>query len=269
MPSKPAWRILLVDDEPDIVAVLGMTLTDAGYAVKSAGDGAAGWAACNEEQPHIVITDLRMPHKDGLQLLSEIKAAYPVVEVIVATAFGDMTSAVKALQLDASDFITKPIAAEALLVAVERAKARILTRRKLQEDQINLLHRDKMMSLGHLAASVAHEINNPLSGVLNYIRLMRRTTGDQGPSPEQQMKFGTYLETVEKEVDRCCRIVSNLLTFSRKSEPIQTDVNVGELIERSAELCGHRLTLGQIAVGLRSTRNPLSSRPIPINCSSV
>jgi len=227
-----------------------MTLTDAGYRVQTAGDGEAGLTACADFQPHIVITDIRMPRKDGLQVLGEVKTRFPHMEVIVATAYGEMTLAVKALQLEASDFIAKPITADGLLVAVQRAKQRILTRRKLQEDQINLLHKDKMISLGRLAASVAHEINNPLAGVLNYVRLMQRILADQAPAAGQDAKFKTYLGTIEKEIDRCSRIVANLLTFSRKSDVVWVSVDMGDVIERSLMLCGHRLALSHIAVDL-------------------
>jgi signal transduction histidine kinase len=157
---------------------------------------------------------------------------------------------VRALQLEASDFIAKPITADGLLVAVQRAKERILTRQKLQENQINLLHKDKMMSLGRLAASVAHEINNPLAGVLNYLRLMRRMLGDQSPSAEQGVKFKTYLDTIEQEIDRCSRIVANLLTFSRKSDVVRVSVDMADVIERSLMLCSHRLAIGHIVVDL-------------------
>jgi signal transduction histidine kinase len=267
MPAQSNWRILLIDDEQDILDIVGLALKDAGYHVSTAPHGEAGLAACADDPPHIVITDIRMPGISGIEVLARIKERHPPIEVIVATAFAEMELAVKALQLDASDFITKPIAAEALLVAVERAKQRYTSRKKLQDytayleagwaetsqelqqmaHQARILHQDKMMSLGRLSASVAHEINNPLSGVLNYIRLMSRMVATEAPGPRETQKFKSYLEIVEKEIQRCARIVSNLLTFARKSEVIFKPVDIRELIEQCLVLGGHRLELSNIA----------------------
>jgi signal transduction histidine kinase len=266
MPAPSDWQILLIDDEQDILDVVGLALKDAGYHVSTAPNGEAGLAACADDPPHIVITDIRMPRMNGIEVLACIKDRHPSIEVIVATAFAEMNLAVQALQLDASDFITKPIAAEALLVAVERAKQRYTSRKKLQDytayleagwaetsqelqqmaHQARILHQDKMMSLGRLAASVAHEINNPLSGILNYIRLMSRIVGAEAPGPEEMHKFKSYLDIVEKEVRRCARIVSNLLTFARKSDVIFKPVDTRELIEQCLVLSGHRLQLSNI-----------------------
>lgn len=278
MPAQSEWRILLIDDEQDILDVVGLALKDAGYHVSTAPHGEAGLAACVDDPPHIVITDIRMPGMNGIEVLGRIKERHPEIEVIVATAFAEMELAVQALQLDASDFITKPIAAEALLVAVERAKQRYTSRKKLQDytafleagwaetsqelqqmtHQARILHQDKMMSLGRLAASVAHEINNPLSGVLNYIRLMGRIVATEAPGPKETHKFKSYLEIVEKEVQRCARIVSNLLTFARRSEVIFKPVDIRELIEQCLVLSGHRLELSNIETKIDI------SQPLPL-----
>jgi PAS domain S-box-containing protein len=393
MPPNAEWRILVIDDEPDIREVVGLSLKDAGYAVECAADGQEGVERCRDFDPQIVVTDIRMPRLDGLQVLSHLKQHHPHIEVIVATAFAEMALAIKSLQLDASDFITKPIDHGALMVALDRAKERFTTRKRLQDytrfleegwtettqelletftyqqkliessldgilgcdgdervvtfnrslarmlgytrgevrhhmtlsqffeaeplariknhltghapggaerlalfetrlrakdgawvpvqasatllveqdrsqgmvffirdlrrirrleqqmsDQARILHQDKMMSLGRLAASVAHEINNPLSGVLNYVRLMLRILSGGSAGKEQLEKFQRYLDTVEKEVDRCASIVSSLLTFARKSPAAFGPVDVAELLARCIVLSRHRLELGNIAL---------------------
>jgi len=93
--------------------------------------------------------------------------------------------------------------------------------RKLEQqfaDQSRLLQQDKMISLGRLAASVVHEINNPLAGVLNYVRLMIKILNRGSLREEYIQKFQRYLTLVESEISRCSKIVSNLLAFSRKSK---------------------------------------------------
>ena len=127
------WLLLLIDDEADIRDVTGLALRDAGYQVISAADGPSGLELCEGRRPQLVITDIRMPGMDGLKVLERIKTRHPEIEVIVATAFAEMDLAVRALRLDASDFITKPINADALLIAIERACGRYRDRQKLRE----------------------------------------------------------------------------------------------------------------------------------------
>jgi two-component system, NtrC family, sensor kinase len=121
-----------------------------------------------------------------------------------------------------------------------------------------------MMSLGRLAASVVHEINNPLAGILNYCRLMIRILKRGEVSTDQLEKFTRYLDLVEKETSRCSQIVSGLLTFSRKSPVEFGPVVVADLIQRCILLCQHKLELNNIrleqdiAAGLPAIRGDLN-----------
>ena len=114
------------------------------------------------------------------------------------------------------------------------------------EDQARILHQDKMMSLGRLAASVVHEINNPLSGILNYLGLMVRILRQGPPAQDRIEKFQHYLNLVETETRRCSQIVSGLLSFSRMSPPNFEKVKIDELLQRSILLSRHKLELGNI-----------------------
>ncbi len=115
-------------------------------------------------------------------------------------------------------------------------------------DQAKYLHQDKMVSLGKLAASVVHEINNPLAGVLNYIALMARILGKNVLSPEDIQRFQRYLEIVGSEIKRSSEIVSNLLAFSRKSKLEFSDVDINHVLERSILLSNHKLMLSNIEI---------------------
>jgi len=393
MQDTDSWKLLFIDDEKDIRDVMKITLADAGYNVTTAEGGQTGLRVCGEFSPQIVLTDIRMPGMDGIKVLESIKKKYPAIEVIVATAFGEMELAIRALQLDASDFITKPINEEALHLALERAKYRYTSRKQISDytsllerekaetaeeltkttslrnnliensidgilasdekgivvtfnksmeqmlglskdevlnkvtlysffpsekeaqfkdeltsegyggknrlflyetaiknhsnslipvqvsasvlfdknresgvvcffrdlreirrleqeiaDHDHILHQDKMMSLGRLAASVVHEINNPLTGILNYIRLMDRIL-KRGPLEESKReKFLQYLDLVEKETGRCSQIVSSLLTFSRRSTPSFGQVKIDELLDKCVILSQHTLELNNICL---------------------
>jgi len=387
------WKVLFIDDEEGIRKVMSITLADAGYNVLTAEDGKQGLEICHKDSPQIVITDIRMPGMDGIEVLKEIKEAELEIEVIMVTGYGDMELTIQALQLDASDFITKPINDEALFVALERAKERYTTRKELNDyttlieerwmdtaeelartfnfqqnliessidgimacdkdgkviiynislekmlgyhkdevvrkmtfdqffpvgaaeqfreelyseeyggrnrlflyettllgkegdkvsvqlsatvlfeegnpmglvgfirdlrelrmleqqfaDQSRLLQQHKMISLGRLAASVVHEINNPLTGILNYLKLMIKILNRDATSEEQIEKFKRYLNVVENETDRCSKIVSNLLAFSRKSKLEFQEMDINELLEKCIMLSQHKLGMQNIHI---------------------
>ncbi|MFC1830036.1 ATP-binding protein, partial [Thermodesulfobacteriota bacterium] len=123
-------------------------------------------------------------------------------------------------------------------------------------DEARLLQQHKLISLGKLAASVVHEINNPLTGILNYIKLIIKITGRESSLiPENLKKFQKYLGLVESETDRCSKIVSNLLAFSRKSEPEFKAVNISELFEKSIMLSQHKLHLQNIQIRTELAEN--------------
>ena len=137
--SQPAPpTLLLVDDEEGIRTVLGIALADIGYRVITAENGQQALELFHEQAPPIVITDIKMPVMDGIELLKAIKINQPETEVIVLTGHGDMDLAIQCLKLEATDFVTKPINDDALDIALKRANERIRLRRQLREYTENL-----------------------------------------------------------------------------------------------------------------------------------
>ena len=125
-------KLLLVDDEDGIRKVLGISLADSGYEVLSAAEGAEALEIFRREKPGIVLTDIKMPGMDGIELLRRIKAEEPATEVIMITGHGDMDLAIRSLEYEATYFITKPIEDEELEAALGRARKRIRERQKEQ-----------------------------------------------------------------------------------------------------------------------------------------
>ena len=103
--------------------------------------------------------------------------------------------------------------------------------RELKKRQEELLHQDKMASLGKLSASVVHEINNPISGILNLTLLMKRITGSGSLSEQDLKDFTRYLGLMETETRRISRITSNLLSFSRETKLEMAALNLNSLLE--------------------------------------
>jgi two-component system NtrC family sensor kinase len=116
----------------------------------------------------------------------------------------------------------------------------------LQRAQDQLVQKEKMASLGALAAVVAHEVNNPLSGVLTYSKLSHKMLDGEGPKPEQLASVRKYLKTIESETTRCGNIISNLLEFSRKSGTATEECDLNEIVKRTLFLVEHKLELQDI-----------------------
>jgi DNA-binding NtrC family response regulator len=126
--------IVVVDDDSSVRRVLKMQLEEAGYEVALAGDGEEAQAIIDELRPKLVITDLRMPCADGLDLLRHIRGGLQETTVIIITAFASVDTAVAAMKAGAYDYISKPIDYDALVLAVHRA----MERQNLREEVRNL-----------------------------------------------------------------------------------------------------------------------------------
>jgi len=118
-------RILVIDDEQPTLRMFTLLLQAYGYEVITAENGHEGVELFRKERPSLVLTDVKMPVMDGIEALKAIKKIDSHAEVIVITGHGDMDLAIQALNLDATDFINKPLQREALEKALQRAAERI------------------------------------------------------------------------------------------------------------------------------------------------
>lgn len=114
-------RILVVDDDADLLKTIAMQLRYEGHDVSVADGGAAALAQLDHSVPHLVVTDLRMPGMDGLQLFTALHRRYPLLPVVILTANGTIADAVQAMQKGVFGYITKPFERNALLQEVNRA----------------------------------------------------------------------------------------------------------------------------------------------------
>lgn len=118
-------KILVIDDEKPTLSMFRLFLNAYGFTVFTAENGEAGLHVFQKEQPSIVITDIKMPGMDGLEVLKRIKEMNPLAEVIIITGHGDLDLAIRALNMNATDFINKPIQKTALDQALRRAQERL------------------------------------------------------------------------------------------------------------------------------------------------
>ncbi len=129
--------------------------------------------------------------------------------------------------------------------------------RELSSAQEEMLRVERMASIGKLAAVVAHEINNPLAGILTYAKLMKKRLSRE-PNPNTE-NVG-MLDLIESESRRCGDIVKNLMTFARPTSMSREPGNINEIVDRCVKLVQHQLALKNIELHLNLTPNLQSIR---------
>jgi two-component system, NtrC family, sensor kinase len=123
--------------------------------------------------------------------------------------------------------------------------------RQLSAAHQKLLQSDRLASLGQLSASVAHEINNPISGVLNLTMLMQRMLKEDGVPANRLDEFRKYLGQVIAETSRVGRIVSDLLAFSRRSKPHRAPADLNQIVRTTLSVVAHKMKLNNVSVETR------------------
>jgi two-component system, NtrC family, sensor kinase len=132
--------------------------------------------------------------------------------------------------------------------------------RELKRAHEHALHTEKMASIGKMAAVLAHEINNPLSGILTYAKLLRKWVERDGNGPDRRREICDSLDLIASESRRCGDLVKNLLAFSRTTPMNLQDTDLNRVIEQALRLVQHQLDLAAIHVeekldpGLRQVR---------------
>jgi len=131
--------ILIVEDKESMAQMLRETLELEGYEIIIARDGAEGIRIIRENKADVVLTDLKLPRKDGIEVLKMSKDENPLIPVIVMTAFGSVETAVNAMKLGAYDFITKPVDTDYLLLLIKRSlkNRRLVTENLLLKDALS------------------------------------------------------------------------------------------------------------------------------------
>ncbi|MBW2064038.1 MAG: response regulator [Deltaproteobacteria bacterium] len=218
-------KVLLIDDEEGIRKVLGLALMDAGYEVLTAGSGEEALDIFREKQPPIVLTDIKMPGMDGIQVLRAMKSEKPDTEVIMITGHGDMDLAIQSLKFEATDFITKPISTDALEIALKRARERIYYREKLREYTENLenlvnektkklVQAERMAAVGQTVAGLAHAIKNVTAGLTGGAFVL-----EKGIELDNRKYLTQGWDMVKGNIERIKRMALDLLNFAKDQEP--------------------------------------------------
>ncbi len=138
----------------------------------------------------------------------------------------------------------------------ERLEARTRT---IKKNLSRLVQEDKLIALGKLVASVAHEINNPIGSILNFSLLLERSVAEVDLPPDVRADWERWLELTVSEARRCGQIVGNLLSFSRQQGVEAREIDLGLLVRQIIQLTGHQMELSGVTL-----REELPATPLPI-----
>ncbi|MCR4406484.1 MAG: response regulator [Anaerolineae bacterium] len=263
--NEEGFHILIVEDEQDTAEYMSTLLEIRGYTTSWAYSGTEALEmldrACRQEDGshpiHLVILDVRLPDLDGYEVCRRIKndEALKHVSVIMVTALHSTSDKTKGLDLGADDYITKPFQPEELLARV-RAVLRVRQMERearqraieLEQSQAQLIQVEKLAAMGRLAASIAHELNNPLQAIQNCLHLVLKR-----PLPEPKRR--QYLEMAQEEVERLIRIVQGMLEFYRPSKGQRAPIDTNTIVENVLTLAAKQLQHGQVTVHQRLAPN--------------
>ncbi len=279
--SRMDGKILIVDDSPDILAVL-QTVLAPDYHVIEACDGERGLRLAAEELPDIIISDVMMPRMDGNEFCARIRSDPKTEHIgfIMITAKVDLATKIEGLEQGADDYLVKPFNVKELrarvrsLLKIRKLDGQLQKRNvelesmvaKLKQTQDHLVHSEKMSSLGQLAAGIAHEINNAINAVYNGIGPLREQVheiqesvcnvlgqrleqvadkptenGDVKQITDSLSVIDELAEVVETGARRTAAIVMDLKRFSHPGRDAGSVCDVHESLDVAINLLSNKL----------------------------
>jgi signal transduction histidine kinase/GGDEF domain-containing protein len=209
-------RILVVDDEKEIRDFLYKALSRiGGFNVELAETGEEALQKIEKETFDLIMTDLKMPKMDGLQLITKIAKSKPEILTVLMTGHGTIDSAVEAMKQGASDYLMKPLNLDELIIRIQKVleeRQRFVRLKdfadKLERANQELRRVDAMKS--EFVSVASHELRTPLAAIKNSVQLM--LSGKTGEINENQTKF---LSMAERNINRLTNILNDLLSLSR------------------------------------------------------
>ncbi|HEU4833739.1 MAG TPA: ATP-binding protein [Pyrinomonadaceae bacterium] len=259
-------NVLLVDDEPSIRLTMGEFLKRAGYSVLLAADYDSA-VTHNAEDLDVAVIDINLPGKNGIQLLQKLCNPPRYIPVIMITGEPNLSVIPEIVRAGAYDFIAKPIVKDVLLNAVARAaeKKRLTDEKRRLEQELKryaeeletrvdertaeliethkrLVTQERIAALGRAAAQVAHEVKNPLAGLLLYSLHLKEKSSNFSESQ-------TYL--VDKIVDTIKHLnsrVEQILGFARPVNLTLRSGNLSQIVNDVLELLRPQLTANKVEV---------------------
>ncbi|MEE2749985.1 MAG: hybrid sensor histidine kinase/response regulator [Myxococcota bacterium] len=258
-------RLVIVDDEPVILQILGVVFEEGNWLVSSCSSGTEALEVMRSQGVDILLTDKNLPDVNGLELLREAKEINDLAEVIVITAYANLETALTALELDAFDYVLKPLNnVFEIRKKVERAgdKQRIAEEnRQLLRDlaekntelqsalvdarnlRDELIQSEKLAGIGTLASGIAHEVSSPLFGIMGLAEAIaeEEDLGDAQKYGAEIVEYSKAIQEIVRDLSSYSRAASSeYLTTVPVSQVVQDAVR---LVERTADCQGVTIAL--------------------------
>ncbi|MEW6263709.1 MAG: response regulator [Thermodesulfobacteriota bacterium] len=265
MTPKP--RILIVDDDLLVHKLLSAVLKGAGYEILEAYGGREAVAIVKTNHPDLIMLDIMMPEMNGFDTIRSLKSDPDIADipVIFLSAKTDSSDKVRGLELGAADFVNKPFDRTELLARIKthlklkrqeealREYSQNLAR-MVEERTQQLIHADRLASLGTLSAGMAHEINNPTTFITGNMQILEQfwkkiaeylNNNDQAKTDPQIQyilrEFPAMIRSIRLGADRITNIVAGLKAFSRKETLEKGPTDVNQCLTEALALTHNRL----------------------------
>src|SRR5919204_2851140 len=248
-------RILVVDDERSVLDACARALTRHGYEVRAAGGGAEALELLGAETFDLLLTDVKMPDIDGLELLRRASALDPHLTVVVLTGHGTIDIAIESIKLGVRGFVLKPFTlqelAEVIADALEKTRQAqehirlsalvplFEARKQAEEERIRLIREqaaraeaEKALRLrDQFLAAVSHDLNAPLTVIKGTAQLLRRQAAQSATPETKRLMCG--LEQIEATSRRMSRLLEELLDVARlqAGQPLELFRESKDLVE--------------------------------------
>jgi signal transduction histidine kinase len=245
-------KVLVIDDDQFALRSMAKVLGGESYEVVTAASGSEAIDLLKQDAFDLVLTDLKMPEVDGLEVLRQAREITPQAVVLILTGYASLESAIETLREGAYDYLLKPCsddelklkiakglervrlaeererAQEALKEYSERLEEMVEQRTKeLRDAQEQLIRTERLAAIGQLAASVGHELRNPLGNISNCVYYLNMRLGDADE------KLRKHLGIIEREIARSSKIINDLLGFARVRAPDLREIQINALVEEA------------------------------------
>ncbi len=248
--KKP--MLLIADDEPDMLRFLKSQLSN-NFEILEAVDGQQAVDKAAQFLPDIILSDMMMPEKDGLQVCRELRdrTSTRSIPIVLLTARADEKTKLECLAAGASDFLPKPFSLTEIMVRLKNLvdsrlyqKELVVQKQQLEnaleqikETESLLVQNEKLASLGRLSAGLIHEINNPLNYARQGLHIIGRST--QSLPEDERADFADTLKDVEDGVNRVIQIISDLRGFTRNASQLNHAFDLKSMVDTGMRFFSH------------------------------
>ncbi len=232
-------KILIVDDENGPRQSLRMVLKEE-FNVRLATGVDDAMAQLAEETVDLIITDIRMPHKTGMDLLREVRERYTDIEIIILTGYGELDTAMKAIEYGAFAYLEKPFDYDKMMEKVHACMEKRCQDQNRKALESLAMEANRFETLGRLMSGTMHDLGTPLSVLSTHIEILVAN-----PTPESLEK---RLSTMESQVQHCTELVRSTMNFLRHSPDEQTPFDINSAVQVCMEVAHPLLTRQAIKV---------------------